>query len=202
MKLFKFRYLLIFAMSLLVALTACEPVEGPVGPQGAPGEQGPQGIQGPQGPQGEQGPAGQDGQDGNVDVKSYSFQISSADYVEGSTGSAEYFEVAKQMPAITQDVADNGLVMVYYKHSIDGWRALPFTFHYSTGSSAGKSTSLMFFFDVGMLTIRAWATDTDPLKYSGTFRAVIAPGTAGKNTPYINWLDYYEVAEYYGLSLD
>lgn len=56
--------LIVIALILLLAATACQGTQGPVGPMGDPGPPGAQGEPGPPGPQGDPGPTGPAGEDG------------------------------------------------------------------------------------------------------------------------------------------
>ncbi|WP_373497454.1 hypothetical protein [Aquiflexum sp.] len=115
---------------------------GPQGPQGPLGGQGPQGEQGPQGPQGPQGEAGADGK---VQIISKIVTLTNADYVNGTYGmmtttnntsmNAIFAKLSTiNDPAITQDVFDNGMVLVYMRVPVNSsfsawmWTGLPF--HY------------------------------------------------------------------------
>lgn len=115
---------------------------GPQGPQGPLGQQGPQGEQGPQGPQ---GPQGDPGADGIIQIISKTITLTNADYANGTygvmttTGNLQMNSILAKVatiddPAITQDVMDNGMVLVYMRVPVNSqfnqsmWTGLPF--HY------------------------------------------------------------------------
>jgi hypothetical protein len=137
---------------------------GPAGPTGATGANGQTGATGPAGPQGPQGPAGQngqngqDGQDGSANVENF-LLLNKSVTLTGLT--------RLSIPAITQDVVDKGLVLVYFRvtGSGSGYYALPY-------SEADRSLSVSNF-GVGYVDIKANFTA------SGLdFRVVVIKGTS------------------------
>ena len=86
---------------------------------------GPEGAAGPQGEQGPVGSQGEPGTDGvaNIQVVTFSFDLSNFTY-DGAV--AFYYH---DIPGITSDVVDDGLVLVYHQ-SVGGeaWFALPATY--------------------------------------------------------------------------
>ena len=140
---------------------------GPQGPAGATGQTGATGPAGPQGPQGPQGPAGpagqngapgQNGQDGNANVQNF-LLLNKSVTLTGLT--------RLSIPAITQDVVDQGLVLVYFRVTGSGnvYYALP----YSENDRALSVSN----FGVGYVDVKANFTA------SGLdFRVVVIKGTS------------------------
>jgi hypothetical protein len=120
---------LIPALLLCLTLSACEGPVGPSGEDGAPGPVGPAGPTGPAGPQGEEGPAGEHGEQGpqgepGPGVTVTQLTVSSSDFSNSDVETAFY-----DVPAITQEIHDEGLVLGFIDISGTGntWYALPFT---------------------------------------------------------------------------
>jgi hypothetical protein len=137
---------------------------GPQGPAGATGQTGATGPAGPQGPQGPAGPAGQNGapgqngQDGNANVQNF-LLLNKSVTLTGLT--------RLSIPAITQDVVDQGLVLVYFRVTGSGnvYYALP----YSENDRALSVSN----FGVGYVDVKANFTA------SGLdFRVVVIKGTS------------------------
>jgi hypothetical protein len=132
---------LLFILAFIL-FTSCNLVEGPQGPEGA------QGIQGDQGPQGEQG---EPGSDGVLQIISKTVVLTNSEYVNGTYGvmtttnntslNAIFAKVATiDVPEITQDVLDNGMVLVYMRVPLNAsfsnsmWTGLPFHYQGLEGS--------------------------------------------------------------------
>lgn len=88
---------------------------------GAPGEQGPQGVQGPQGEKGDKGDPGDSGSGGVISV-----------VLENQTLSPGLNEF--NIPELTQDIFDNGLVYAYITADPTIWFELPFTEEQNIGT--------------------------------------------------------------------
>lgn len=116
--------------------------QGEPGQQGAPGKQGIPGQQGAPGPQGEKGDPGADG---IVQIIAKTITLTNTDYVNGTysvmttTGNLQMNSILARVatiddPDITQDVMDNGMVLVYMRVPVNSsfsnymWTGLPF--HY------------------------------------------------------------------------
>ena len=120
-----------------IAITACSPEDGKDGTNGE------QGIP---------------GQDGNANVESYIFEN-----VALSMGNENIF----LLPAITQDIVDNGVVLGYITNSINvAWFPLPYI--------DGGETLSIFYITPGSLAISS-STDSAEL----TFKFVLIDGTPG-----------------------
>lgn len=101
------------ALALVVVLAfSCSAEDG------APGEQGVQGAQGAQGPQGEKGDKGDPGEDGNGTAGGVVSVL-----LENQTLVLEGNEF--NVPQLTQDIFDNGLVYVYARAEPTEWLPLP-----------------------------------------------------------------------------
>ncbi|WP_282123064.1 collagen-like triple helix repeat-containing protein [Algibacter mikhailovii] len=100
------------ALSLMVVLAfSCSAEDG------APGEQGPQGVQGPQGAQGEKGDKGDPGESGSGGAISV--------LLENQT--LTLGEMVFDVPQLTQDIFDNGLVYGYVTVDPAIWLSMPVT---------------------------------------------------------------------------
>ena len=60
---------------------------------------------------------------------------------------------------------------------------------------------MIFFYDVGDVLLRAWATDGNPTRYTGTYKVVVVDGFTGKKErpAKLDWANHDEVMEYFGL---
>ncbi|MEM7368986.1 MAG: hypothetical protein AAF587_10345 [Bacteroidota bacterium] len=198
---FSVKLLLIALFAALFSLTSCEGPEGPIGPQGPEGPAGQAGATGPAGADGADGATGAtgatgqqgaSGQNGNANVKSYTFTVGNSDYSADN-------KVTLDVPAITQDIVDNGVVLVYWQSS-DGWRLLPFTFITSSGLT---TRTLMSNYSLAQVVLQLRTIPVDnTFKYTGTFRIVVIEGNAGKKGYDVDFSDYEAVINYFGLSLD
>jgi len=151
---------------------------GPGGPQGATGNTGATGPTGPQGPAGSNGTDGANGADGTMSVKSY-LLINRSVTLTGFTN----FNI----PAITQDIVDSGVVLAYFRTtgSTGAYYALPY-------SEADRTITLSDF-GVGYVNIKANFSQTGL-----DFKIVVIPGgsvtTLQIAHPNINFKNYSEVA--------
>lgn len=178
----------LFMLVLGLGLLGCEGPEGPTGPAGT---QGPQGEQGPQGPEGSPGTA-------NV-IYSDWFAIGDVSTPADTTLiSRNYTRYHIQAPELTQEIIDNGAVLVYYK-LLGQITPLPFTIA-GLGSDEDKLITYAPF-EPGRLTIlsqeldnTAWSINLDT-----QFRYVFIPGgiPAKAKMPDLN--NYYDVMDYFGI---
>lgn len=151
---------------------------GPGGPQGATGNTGATGGTGAQGPTGSNGADGANGADGTMSVKSY-LLINKSVTLTGFTNFV--------IPAITQDIVDKGVVLVYFRTtgSTGAYYALPY-------SEADRTITLSDF-GVGYVNIKANFSQTGL-----DFKIVVIPGgsvtTLQLAHPGINFKNYNEVA--------
>lgn len=184
-------------MGLIVTISSCKNDTngsggtGPAGPQGATGATGAPGATGAAGPQGATGATGAIGATGatgaagpagpagtSADANSYLL-------LNRSVFTAGYTPFS--IPAITQDIVDKGVVLVYVRNtSTTSWFALPF-------SEAGTTISLAAF-RVGFIDIKS------NVAVSGLdFRVVVLAGTSITTLmvshPGINIYNYNQLAK-------
>ncbi len=106
--------ILLFAILSLVIL-GCE-TEGPIGPAGQDGIDGTDGT---------------DGKDGNANVRSITKFVAPSDWTpSGTAGEDLFFYYEITIPEITNDIVQNGAVMVYLKADNSPYYALPTSFYY------------------------------------------------------------------------
>jgi hypothetical protein len=151
--------LTVLALVMIGASAGCG---ASVGPEGPAGPLGPQGPEGPEGPQGPEGPAGDQG---NANVVAAVVELSNADWGTGSyvyrhgpnaNTSRPARVVELEVPEITQEIYDLGMVHVYLKvpESLAGgpvaWAPLPYQF---LAFGSAYHYNIAFRYDVGRLTI-------------------------------------------------
>ena len=152
---------------------------GPTGPTGAQGPAGPAGPTGPTGPTGAQGPAGPQGEPGTPGTSIQSFIFTNKAVT--LTGTTQL-----QVPAITQDVVDKGVVLVYFRSTgTTAWYPLPYT--------EDDRTIKFSSYDVGYVNIKANFNSTGL-----DFRIIVIEGTSltGLSVahPGLNLRDFKQVA--------
>ncbi len=140
------------------------------GPKTANGWGVPVNLRGPKGPAGPAGPTGPIG--GNYNVKTDTFTVAGSSWLwnsqylyETSTGSyTEYFTryYVRKNNTVTQDVLNNGSVLVYFTPSPTynpaQWEPLPYQFD----SSFGYTYNYVFVTAVGQVTLHYFFIQTDP----------------------------------------
>ncbi|MES2267755.1 MAG: hypothetical protein V4520_13415 [Bacteroidota bacterium] len=134
---------------------------GPTGATGATGAQGPTGPTGATGATGQTGAAGQDGKDGKdgtANVQSFLLPSKSVTL----TGLSRL-----TVPAITQSVVDQGIVLVYFRVSGSG------TGYYALPYSEADRTLSVSNYGVGYVDVKANFTATGL-----DFRVVVIAGTS------------------------
>tara|TARA_R100000935_G_scaffold36196_1_gene57049 strand:- start:169681 stop:170364 length:684 start_codon:yes stop_codon:yes gene_type:complete len=215
-------------MALAIATFSCTPEDGQDGMDGIQGEQGVPGMDGTDGQDGangqngsdgSDGQDGQDGEDGNANVFSgtwveYDDTVWTA--VSNEFG-VEYRNYPIVVPEITQDVVDNGVVLVYTRFVITATQvyALPFTDNITGADPEGQT--LTYRFEVNDLTIkmRNVSGSGDPGTFGGPgiaeYRYVIIPAQGRSAGLTYNSLEAYlaskgvditnydQVASYYKL---
>ncbi|MEM7657043.1 MAG: collagen-like protein [Bacteroidota bacterium] len=179
-------FLKCFLLPCLIGLILVSSCRGPEGPRG------PEGSQGPQGQAGADGLPGTPGTDGNANVTTYLFNVAESNYYFDGT----WWQVDLSVPAITKDIEDNGMVMVYLRRG-GYWRALPFVF-----VNSGYSDSVLAMHRQGQVRIRLVSSRDNPLKYAGLFKVVVVEGNPGKRELDLNWDNYEEVAAALGLDTE
>ena len=160
----KKRTLLILAASLIVTFSSCE-----------------KGDTGPAGPQGPAGPTGNANVIGTNTITPSNWILSGA-----------FYKVDLTAPAITQDIVDVGIVMVFKSYS-DGWSPLP--------DINGINTTT-YDFETGLIHIYNSNSDgTTPTNPGGaTFRVVIISSSKVRNNPGVNWHDYKTIKQVFNLN--
>ncbi|WP_205660312.1 collagen-like protein [Cognatitamlana onchidii] len=163
----KMKYL---ALALVVVLAfSCSAEDG------APGEQGPQGVQGPQGPQGEKGEKGDPGDSGSGSVKTVLFEDQLLQ--SGETGVIEF-----NVPQLTQDIFDNGLVYAYISESENNssWSPLPFSLLEEVSTPTGTTVTSTIVVEI--LTIEVGKVSLFYLLNDASWdvKFVLVPGAAAE----------------------
>ena len=159
---------------LIIALLfwSCERFDGPTGPQGE------QGLIGEQGITGEQGPSGEDGLPGvaNITVSTFSFL---SIQIDTSGRGGIYTSI---MPQITQEVVDDGVVLVFMQVA-SFWMPLPVTesFDYNNSLGVNEVIETTYLYTAGELSI-FYFTSYNPILlsylFTGPFKVVIIPPAA------------------------
>ena len=135
--------------------------------------------EGPQGPQGPQGPPGV------VNVEDISFTVNPRDW---QTASSTDLFVQVSVPDITQDIVDNGMVVVYLENN--GFEvALPSTSYSGNFSYTFQPSYIAGELDIDLVANQNIATPTT----SYDFKIVIVSAQVRLANPNINWRDYNEV---------
>jgi len=172
-------------------------------------------LQGPAGPAGPQGP------EGNANVKTDVFSIGGTDWIWNSqyvyeTGAGSFTEYftryyVRNNNTVTQDVLNNGMVLVYFTPSPvnnpNQWEPLPYQFDSSFGytynyvfvTSLGAVTLHYFFIQTSTTaTLPTLSTYNDPVR---KFKIVTVTGETGTfmKVNHINLNDYNAVSRATGL---
>ena len=156
------------------------------------------GPQGPIGPQGQDGLNGRDGLDGNANVISINYAADPSHWYDvGTPGEDDYFMALDlDVPEITQDIVDNGLVLVYYRADTqDPWTALPYTI---VSHNPDYIEKLDFIYDLGFVGMQSQASDRNATAYEGIFRVIVATAIpVGKME--VDYSNYHEVSTLLGI---
>ncbi len=200
------KFLSVAVMALAISVSSCAK-DGEDGSDGAPGAQGIQGETGPAGPAGEDGQDGQDGtdgQDGNANVQTYVFDVS--DRFGAS--------IPVTVPALTQDVLDNDLVLGYLTKT-ETHVPLPHPVYavslgdnYTVAVELERRKYWMFFYEVGTENLKnITAGKLNNLKIVIIESSNTTTGKSGKKSILselkANGVDinnYYSVMDYYGVA--
>lgn len=180
---------LILAACLLASITtftSCE--KGEQGPAGKDGTNGLNGINGTNGKDGQDGKNGTNGtngsngtngKDGNANVIGTNpFTVSGSQWQSSSGGTyGTFYSSSITVAAITQSVADKGIVMCYYQLTTDTWMPLPYD-------------DFSYFFVKGGMAI---LYDYDVHPGTRTFRVVCISPTNLQKHPDLNVQNYLEV---------
>lgn len=169
-------------LAIFAAFTAC------VGPRG------------PEGPPGRDGLAGRDGRDGNFNVISIRYEVFADDWlVSGIQGEPGYFlELEFEVPEITNDIAEDGVVLVYYRAQAgDPWILLPYTF--ISSDDPPFTEVLDFIYGPAFVNFKSQANDFGATPYEGTFRVIIADAIPVGKTA-LDYRNFEEVAAFFDLA--
>lgn len=161
-----------------------------------------EGEKGEPGPQGKEGIDGQDGEDGNANVVSQTFNVSSSDWEEsGTPGDDMYgYEVTLNVPSITDDIVNNGMVYVYAVIQNNGSNVnfqLPFIYTYN-----GWTSFFEFAYEKSSVGIMALDDDLYTSQPSDmVFRVVVVEGNAYQSSisDGVDFENYKEVKKYFSL---
>lgn len=180
------------------------------------------GQDGVMGPQGIAGQDGADGQDGNANVQTGTVDLVNEDWLwqgsytfnhqAGGFSSSWFTRYADlDIPEIDADIDQNGVVLVYFKASLNGgWQPLPFLF---TSFGNGYFTHIVYETSVENIRLHYFWTENKGATPGGlatyeiadhSFKYVIIEGTAvGKNSSYsktdFSKMTYEEVMDHFGL---
>ncbi len=164
--------LLIMALTMTIASCTKKGDTGPAGPQGA---------------QGPAGPTGATGQPGNANViGSNTVNLTAANWT--ASGNAYYCDL--NVPAITQDVVDFGLVQVFIYVGTNTWTPLPYT------PGLAGAPLYEFSFTVGALRLVFGNPDNTVPQYqpgNGSFRVVVITASQKQAHPHTDWNNYNDV---------
>jgi len=160
------------------------------------GDIGPIGPQGEQGDPGQQGPAGVDGENGNANIKSSDwFQVAGSAWSGYSSKKIAY---AISSEEITQDIYDNGMLLVYQRRGMGSAYLLPTVF--------ADGFVLDYWFQMVSLTLQMFKQDDSIFTSTITpfdFRYILVPGgqltSKGKTKNEIKKMTYKEVMDHFGL---
>jgi hypothetical protein len=163
------------------------------------------GADGAQGPAGTAGQDGINGQDGNANVI-YS-NWTGFDSTNWEALANEFSTEIRNYPVtvndLTQDIADNGVILVYIKFNGFPNTTIPLPF---TGNITGGINFLYYYSNVSLITLKLANLDGngDPGIFgAGNFyRYILIPGgTLAKSTSEINYknMSYEEVMDRFGL---
>lgn len=145
------------------------------------------GAQGPQGPQ------------GNANVQSMTFSVSPGDWSPfGTSGQVGYgFGVNVIAGIITDEIVDDGAVLLYLKSATDRWTALPVTI--PEGSTWNKT----WLYHYGDQNVQIEVYDDDQLTVAPTqvnvFKVVAIANSGMMLEDGVNPNSYEDVSRYYGL---
>ena len=163
-------------------------VMGCEGPMGPAGEQGLTGAQGPTGQTGEQGA------DGVANITTTSFIIPSTSSIVTSDFVGSY---TQNIPGITSDVANNGLVLIFWELGA-GWLALPYSFNLDYGSDLSVDEVIQMTYGYGIdfveivfiTSYSSLVTSNLPL---GPYKVVIIPPASLGKIASADLNDYHSV---------
>ena len=141
------------------------------------------------GEQGDPGPAGvmgADGIDGNANIQNYFTTFTSSAWV---TENANRIHVDLNIPTITSDILNTGLVVTYFQDiGSTYWLALPFTYSFPGGSQS-------YHVEVNPGEIRLTSSSSSsPFSGGLNVRVVTASADGLAQNPNLDWSNYEAVA--------
>jgi len=198
----------VFFILIIFGLVACK---GEIGPPGADGIDGIDGIDGVDGVDGENGNDGVDGEDGE-DGEDGNANIISSDWFVPAWEADVLYSVNNQsatidIPELTQEVFDSGVVLAYWKNNAGHVWPLPTKLM----SSDYWFAFLVHVGDIYLYYYNSTVTNPPVPHESNEFRYVIIPPASSKSTNSnelilkelkdagVDINNYYEVMDYYGL---
>jgi hypothetical protein len=171
---------------------SCKEIPGPQGTAGTPGLNGRDGV------------AGAPGKEGNANVKGNVFNVKSSDWQKvfytGST-TYYYYAVVFNIPEITQNVVDKGMVVCYRSGATTtSWAAMPYSFSFDSGSTV-KVYNYDAVHALGKMFISLGSTDDLPFAPSSeqNYKVVVITPSGLSAHPNVNYKSYAEVADTFGL---
>lgn len=194
----------VFFILIIIGLVSCK---GEIGPPGADGVDGIDGVN------------GVDGEDGNANVISSGWVEYDDAVWTGVTSEfgIDYRNYPITVSEITQDIVDNGVVLVYSRFVISATQTymLPFTENVTGADPIGQTVSFRFELEDLTLKMRNASGTGDPGTFGGPgvaeYRYIIIPPANTKsanskeailkelNDAGVDINDYHEVMDYYGL---
>lgn len=177
----------IFFFLLITSITAM------LACKGEQGDPGPAGVVGKDGINGTNGQDGKDGKDGNANIRSSLDTVQATDWVQIT--SYQYIATI-DVPIITQDIFDNGLVMVYSRNLGDSsyWLAWPLTISYGTGLN-----NFFYRINPGSITLYSQNYNFQPFVSGLEVRVVAASSEGLVHQPDLDWTKYDKVKEAFHL---
>lgn len=153
------------------------------------------------GKDGSPGAAGPQGPSGNANVNSSTFIVSATQWQTNGTSGIDYEKyVDLNDPYITQDILDNGAVLVYWVTSTGINVQLPYQNVYPAGSTPFIYQPIAA---VGVATVEAYYTDWTSFNFNASsqikFKVVTIDGSLRVTHPEINWKDPQSIVK--GLNL-
>ena len=195
-RIFSYSIILIFSIGI-IACSGSDGTDGVIGPQG------PAGIDGSNGSDGLDGSNGLDGLDGNANVIASNWLDADWNLTDDPTLKEMQISISE---ISNTDLRDNTLVMVYLKqYGISSIYTMP---------SAGRWTNTWYSFTFGKNTtgregIVIYLKSTDgvaltELQEAGlrgnSFRYILIPTSTTSNKSTLDYSNYNEIVNYYGLS--
>ncbi len=153
----------------LATLMSCNGEMGPAGPAGQDGADGPAGQD------------GTDGQDGNANVKNLELTIQASNWV---TFQSDLLYVDLNVPIVTGQIANTGMVMVYFQEVGTEWYALPY---------ARNFQNYFFWVKPGQVRVHSQNTSILPTKFTGKVRVVAVSAEGMARNPDLDWTNYEAV---------